>query len=59
MVWARWDSFVEIDANAAKNKAFKYYGKEDLIQDEDVLDTWFSSALWHSLHWVGQMRQKN
>jgi valyl-tRNA synthetase len=27
-------------------EAQKLSGKTDLIQDEDVLDTWFSSALW-------------
>jgi len=34
----------EIDA---KKKAYKYYKKNvELRRDEDVLDTWFSSALW-------------
>ncbi len=27
-------------------KACPYCGSDDLVQDEDVLDTWFSSALW-------------
>lgn len=27
-------------------RACPYCGSEELIQDEDVLDTWFSSALW-------------
>ena len=34
--------------------ANKHYGKNvDLKQDEDVLDTWFSSALWtfSTLEW--------
>ena len=26
---------------------------EPLVQDEDVLDTWFSSALWPSRRWTG------
>ena len=55
-------AFVEIDANAAKNEAFKYYGKEvDLIQDEDVLDTWFSSALWpfSTLGWPNETKELN
>jgi len=31
----------------AKKQALKYYNKKvDLVRDEDVLDTWFSSALW-------------
>ena len=62
MVWADGTAFVEIDANAAKNEAFKYYGKEvDLIQDEDVLDTWFSSALWpfSTLGWPNETKELN
>ena len=27
-----------------------------LTQDEDVLDTWFSSGLWTSLPWAGRSR---
>jgi len=39
--------FVEEDEDGAKSAARKHYGKEvALRQDEDVLDTWFSSALW-------------
>src|SRR5689334_20741131 len=39
--------FVEETETAAKAAAQKHYGKEvELRQDEDVLDTWFSSALW-------------
>jgi valyl-tRNA synthetase len=39
--------FVEESESAAKSAAKKHYGKETpLRQDEDVLDTWFSSALW-------------
>ena len=31
----------------AKKQANSFYKKDiELIQDEDVLDTWFSSALW-------------
>ena len=30
-----------------------------LKQDEDVLDTWFSSGLWTLVHWVGQNKPKN
>lgn len=39
--------FVESNEQAALEAAEVYYGKKvELIQDEDVLDTWFSSALW-------------
>jgi valyl-tRNA synthetase len=39
--------FVEESESAAKAAARKHYGKAvALNQDEDVLDTWFSSALW-------------
>ena len=39
--------FVAGDESGAKSLAEKHYGKPvDLKRDEDVLDTWFSSALW-------------
>jgi valyl-tRNA synthetase len=39
--------FVAHDAAQAQAKADAHFGKPTLItQDEDVLDTWFSSALW-------------
>ena len=39
--------FVESNEQAALDAAENFYGKKvELIQDEDVLDTWFSSALW-------------
>ena len=39
--------FVAENLDDAKNNAEKHYGKTvDLKQEEDVLDTWFSSALW-------------
>jgi valyl-tRNA synthetase len=39
--------FVARDEAEAKLAALKHYGMEmTLEQDEDVLDTWFSSALW-------------
>ena len=39
--------FVAENEIEAKRKAFKYYKKNvELIRDDDVLDTWFSSALW-------------
>jgi valyl-tRNA synthetase len=40
-------TFVEESEEAAKAAARKHYGKDvALAQDDDVLDTWFSSALW-------------
>jgi valyl-tRNA synthetase len=39
--------FVAQTETEAKTEADKYYGKAtSLTRDEDVLDTWFSSALW-------------
>ncbi|MBM3637502.1 MAG: valine--tRNA ligase [Alphaproteobacteria bacterium] len=39
--------FVASNENDASLEAEKHYGiKTDLTRDEDVLDTWFSSALW-------------
>jgi valyl-tRNA synthetase len=39
--------FVAHDEAAADAAALAHYGRvEPLTQDEDVLDTWFSSALW-------------
>ena len=40
-------AFVEETEKEAQKAANEYYGKVvPIIQDEDVLDTWFSSALW-------------
>ena len=40
--------FVAENLKEATKKAIKFYGKNqvELIQDEDVLDTWFSSGMW-------------
>jgi valyl-tRNA synthetase len=39
--------FVEESGAAAKAAARAHYGRDEVLaQDEDVLDTWFSSALW-------------
>ncbi|MDR0677369.1 MAG: valine--tRNA ligase [Holosporaceae bacterium] len=40
--------FVAENADIAMQKAIKFYGKNviKLTQDEDVLDTWFSSGMW-------------
>ncbi len=41
------DIFVELDEEAAHAAARERYGKDvKLVRDPDVLDTWFSSALW-------------
>ncbi|HKE44456.1 MAG TPA: valine--tRNA ligase [Steroidobacteraceae bacterium] len=49
--------FVAASADAARELARKKHGREvPLRQDEDVLDTWFSSALWpfSTLGWPEQ-----
>ncbi len=49
--------FVEEDEAAAQAAAAAHYGKPvDLVRDSDVLDTWFSSALWpfSTLGWPDQ-----
>ncbi|MGV7213394.1 valine--tRNA ligase [Bradyrhizobium sp. UFLA05-112] len=39
--------FVEESEEEARLQASAHYGRDEpLVQDEDVLDTWFSSALW-------------
>ena len=39
--------FVELTEKKALKAAKEFYGKEvELVRDPDVLDTWFSSALW-------------
>ena len=39
--------FVALDADEAMAAATERYGEPvELVRDEDVLDTWFSSALW-------------
>ncbi len=48
-VWYGPDShpFAAFDAPEAHEQARQHYGHEvELRQDEDVLDTWFSSGLW-------------
>ncbi len=49
--------FVERTAAEARSAARAHYGRdEELAQDEDVLDTWFSSGLWpfSTLGWPEQ-----
>jgi valyl-tRNA synthetase len=39
--------FVAMDQTAAAADARQHYGREvELVRDQDVLDTWFSSGLW-------------
>ncbi len=52
--------FVEKDEAAAQAAAAAHYGAPTaLTQDDDVLDTWFSSALWpfSTLGWPEQTRE--
>ena len=52
--------FVAKDAAGAAAQALAHYGREEVLaQDEDVLDTWFSSALWpfSTLGWPEQTKE--
>jgi len=52
--------FVAKDAEGAAAQARVQYGRDEVLtQDEDVLDTWFSSALWpfSTLGWPEQTRE--
>ncbi|HAZ27891.1 TPA: valine--tRNA ligase [Candidatus Acetothermia bacterium] len=41
------ETFIGLDEAEARQLAAKHYGRDVLLrQDEDVLDTWFSAALW-------------
>jgi valyl-tRNA synthetase len=49
--------FVAESEDEARAEAFEVYGRDEALrQDEDVLDTWFSSALWpfSTLGWPDQ-----
>ncbi len=51
-------AFVEETEDAAKAAARAHYGRDEpLAQDEDVLDTWFSSGLWafSTLGWPNEL----
>ena len=53
-------TFVANNYDEAMQEATKHYGKEVAIeQDSDVLDTWFSSALWpfSTLGWPDQTKE--
>lgn len=52
--------FVEENVELAQAEADKYYGKHvDLVQDQDVFDTWFSSGIWpfSTLGWPDQTEE--
>ena len=52
--------FAALDKKNALHKAEKFYKKKvDLIQDDDVLDTWFSSSLWpfSTLGWPNETKE--
>ncbi|HBK08663.1 MAG TPA: valine--tRNA ligase, partial [Acetobacteraceae bacterium] len=52
--------FVAKDEAGAAAQARVHYGRDEvLVQDEDVLDTWFSSALWpfSTLGWPEQTKE--
>ena len=52
--------FVAKDEAAAAAQALDHYRREEpLVQDEDVLDTWFSSGLWpfSTLGWPGRSKE--
>jgi len=52
-------AFAARDAAEAQTKALAHYGTAvDLVQDPDVLDTWFSSGLWpfSTLGWPAQSK---
>jgi valyl-tRNA synthetase len=52
--------FVAKDRDGAAAQARDHYGREEvLMQDEDVLDTWFSSGLWpfSTLGWPEQTKE--
>ncbi|MFN2391233.1 MAG: valine--tRNA ligase, partial [Pyrinomonadaceae bacterium] len=42
-----------------KEEAFEQAGTNDVVQDHDVLDTWFSSALWSfsTMGWNGEVTE--
>lgn len=53
-------AFVEKSAEEAQKAADAHYGKSvELRRDEDVLDTWFSSALWpfSTLGWPDKTKE--
>jgi valyl-tRNA synthetase len=52
--------FVELSEEEAEAAAYRHYGSRvKLVRDEDVLDTWFSSALWpfSTLGWPDETQE--
>src|SRR5579872_4729585 len=52
--------FVAFDEEEAKGEARAKYGRDEVLtQDEDVLDTWFSSGLWpfSTLGWPDKTKE--
>ena len=45
-VWYSPDDESKFWVARTEKEAFEKSGRTDLVQDQDVLDTWFSSALW-------------
>ncbi|MGI9035425.1 MAG: valine--tRNA ligase [Pyrinomonadaceae bacterium] len=58
---AWYDAQGNVFVARTKEEAFEQAGTENLGQDEDVLDTWFSSALWSfsTLGWTGEEVQSS
>ena len=56
---AWYDDKGNIYVARTKEEAFEQAGTQELRQDEDVLDTWFSSALWpfSTLGWNGEITE--
>jgi valyl-tRNA synthetase len=56
---AWYDSEGKIFVARSTSAAAELAGTSDLVQDEDVLDTWFSSALWafSTLGWNGEVTE--
>jgi valyl-tRNA synthetase len=57
---AWYDADGNVYVARTKEKAYEQAGTQDLTQDSDVLDTWFSSALWpfSTLGWTGEEGEK-
>ena len=53
---AWYDDSGEVYVARTAEEAYEKAGSRDLKQDDDVLDTWFSSALWpfSTLGWTGE-----
>jgi valyl-tRNA synthetase len=54
---AWYDASGNVYVARSADEAYEQAGSRDLIQDADVLDTWFSSALWpfSTLGWTGEV----